>query len=76
MKIKRIQEITLAEKQMKVFVKIENRKRFSSLEPFLSIKFAISYCASSSKASIKKLTGRKPSLQEIMADFGFFIHPL
>ena len=54
----------------------KDKKRFSSLEPFLSIKFAISYCASSSKASIKKLTGRKPSLQEIMADFGFFIHPL
>lgn len=25
--------------------------------------------------SIKKLTGRKPSLQEIMADLGFLIHP-
>ena len=29
----------------------------------------------SSMASSKKLTGRKPSLQEIMADFLFFIQP-
>ena len=28
-----------------------------------------------SATSSKKLTGRKPSLQEIMADFGFLIHP-
>ena len=27
------------------------------------------------KVSIKKLTGRKPSLHEIIADFGFFIQP-
>ena len=31
--------------------------------------------ASSSRASIRKLTGRKPSLQEIMAARLFFIHP-
>ena len=30
---------------------------------------------SSSSASIRKLTGRNPSLQEIMTDFLFFIHP-
>lgn len=29
----------------------------------------------SSSASIRKLTGRNPSLQEIMTDFLFFIHP-
>ena len=33
------------------------------------------YSASSSKASSRKLTGRKPSLQEIMADLGSFIQP-
>ena len=33
------------------------------------------YSASSSIASSRKLTGRKPSLQEIMADLGSFIHP-
>lgn len=32
--------------------------------------------ASSSRASRRKLTGLKPSLQEIMADLGFFIQPL
>lgn len=31
--------------------------------------------ASSSKASTRKLTGRNPSLQESMADLGFFIQP-
>ena len=31
--------------------------------------------AGSSRASRRKLTGRNPSLQEIMADFGFFIQP-
>ena len=29
----------------------------------------------SSTVSMRKLTGRNPSLQEIMADFGFFIQP-
>ena len=29
----------------------------------------------SSTVSSRKLTGRNPSLQEIMADFGFFIQP-
>ena len=33
------------------------------------------YSASSSRASSRKLTGRKPSLQEIMAEWGFFIQP-
>lgn len=33
------------------------------------------YSVSSSRASIRKLTGRKPSLHEIMAECGFFIHP-
>ena len=31
--------------------------------------------ASSSRASTRKLTGRNPSLQESIADFGFFIQP-
>ena len=31
--------------------------------------------ASSSMVSSRKLTGRKPSLQEIIADFGSFIQP-
>lgn len=33
------------------------------------------FAVQSSIVSKKKLTGRKPSLQEIMADFGFFIQP-
>jgi len=32
-------------------------------------------CGQSSRASIRKLTGRKPSLQEIIAERGFFIQP-
>lgn len=32
--------------------------------------------ASSASVSIRKLTGRKPSLHEIIADFLFFIQPL
>lgn len=32
-------------------------------------------CAVSPTTSIKKLTGRNPSLQDSIADFGFFIHP-
>lgn len=41
----------------------------------ISIFIVSSQSASSESASIKKLTGRKPSLQEIIADFLFFIHP-
>ncbi len=37
--------------------------------------FPRQYSASSSMVSSRKLTGRNPSLQEIMADFGFFIQP-
>jgi len=37
--------------------------------------FPLQYSASSSIVSSRKLTGRNPSLQEIMADFGFFIQP-
>lgn len=32
-------------------------------------------CPSSSRASTRKLTGRKPSLQESIAEAGFFIQP-
>lgn len=39
-------------------------------------KQAAPYPASSSRASTRKLTGRKPSLQESMADLGSFIQPL
>ena len=36
---------------------------------------SLSASASSSIVSKRKLTGRNPSLQEIIADFGSFIHP-
>ena len=36
---------------------------------------ACPFSASSSMASSRKLTGRNPSLQEIMADLGSFIQP-
>lgn len=58
---------------------IENIISFLKKLILLSINLAIlssnNYSASSSKVSKRKLTGLNPSLQEIIADLSFFIHP-
>lgn len=53
---------------------IKKGGRIPSSSPlFLSSR--IDHSASVSRASSRKLTGRNPSLQEIIADFLFFIQP-
>ncbi|MCD7745738.1 MAG: hypothetical protein LUI13_10735 [Lachnospiraceae bacterium] len=54
----------------------DNVEEEAETEEILTSDLAVPYSVSSSSASIRKLTGRNPSLHEIIAEFLFFIHPL
>ena len=67
--------IKLLEPDSPEYAALDQKDKEAAAENVRYVVFFRHHSASSSSASSRKLTGRKPSLQEIMADFGFFIQP-